>query len=275
MIKRGCDEAKEVFMRLLSNALQLKESEKACLMNGEGCEQVINDFISWLTNGREDLLLQEPDFEELSQLQKIAVDCSRNKGKSCDRFYDILFGKMLYFFYRHANTFGAWYFQNPSLGEGILQEQEFLSDPEVILAIKCRKHDIGKECIQSINNVVLLAMNVSIKLKRKGSDLKAILELQKLVTDCAVEKSNCDEYRYRLLMFESYVLSKNKAVDDVIASLTEEDEKKYLKIEEYQSESLKVMNNASNMGKGAVKQAPMLSRFFQRERFTFNSKILI
>jgi len=153
---------------------------------------------------------------------------------------------MLYFFYRHANTFCAWYFPELSLGKGLLQEEEFLSDPEVILAIKCGINDVGKDCIQSINNVVRLAMDGSIKLKRIGADLKAILELQRLVTECAVEKSNCDEYRHRKLMYESYVLSKNKVIDEI--ELSPAEEKAYKEMEEYRSDSLKVMNKCFKQG---------------------------
>merc|ERR550519_2273025 len=57
---------------------------RACLMNGEGCVQIINDLVLMASNGTIDLQLKESDFEKIMKLNTLVMDCVM-EGERCDQ----------------------------------------------------------------------------------------------------------------------------------------------------------------------------------------------
>merc|ERR550519_1861321 len=75
---------------------------RECLMNGEGCVQVINDVVLMASNGTIDLQLKESDFEKIKELNTLVMDCVM-EGERCDQlvgtFHYTIHDKCVQFFY--------------------------------------------------------------------------------------------------------------------------------------------------------------------------------
>merc|ERR550519_1351147 len=179
---------------------------RACLMNGEGCVQVINDLVLMASNGTIDLQLKESDFEKIVELNTLIMDCVM-EGERCDQLVGTAIWYTVYIVsnetiilteedfergFMIANCLmGSNMTECDQLEEVLMSLAMNVTDmlaqqyPEVVMIRACLMN--GEGCGQVINDVVFMASNGTIDLQLTESNFEKIVALNSLVTDCVME----------------------------------------------------------------------------------------
>merc|ERR550519_3019800 len=215
---------------------------RECLMNGEGCVQVINDLVLMASNGTIDLQLKESDFEKIVELNTLIMDCVM-EGERCDQLVGTAIWYTVYIVSNETIILTEEDFERgyliatclmgsnatecdqleEALSSLVMNATEQLAEkyPEVVMIRECLMN--GEGCVEVINDVVLIASNGTIDLQLKESDFEKIKELNTLVMDCVMEGERCDQLVGTAIWYTVYIVSNETII------LTEEDfERGYL-----------------------------------------------